>query len=68
MKRKGQVNLTADSTLKRLAWAYGTAKKDSPEEQTFLDLLLTKAQRMLKEPEPITFEFLGEVYRKMNGG
>lgn len=35
-------------SLKRVAWAYGTAKKGSNEEQLLLDTLLKKVQSLLK--------------------
>ncbi len=38
-----------ESSLKRIAWAYGCAKKGSDEEVWLRDLLLKKTKALLKE-------------------
>ena len=41
-------DITLDSSLKRLAWAYGCAKKGSEDEANLGELLLIKASRTLE--------------------
>lgn len=42
-----------DSTLKRIAWAYGCAKKGSPEEARLQTLLIAKAEQVKSQPEDV---------------
>ncbi len=45
--------MAQDPSLKRLAWAYGCAKKDSEEERQLREALLTKADEMIcRQPTP----------------
>lgn len=44
--------IDVDASLKRIAWAYGCAKKGSSEEQMLLVLLLEKVQRTRAQGAP----------------
>ncbi len=42
-----------ESSLKRIAWGYGCAKKGSDEEVWLCDLLLKKAKALLDHPSDV---------------
>ena len=37
------------TSLKRLAWAYGVARKGSDEERAILDILLARIARVIRD-------------------
>jgi hypothetical protein len=48
-RKSAMVLMSENASLKRIAWAFGCAKKDSAEETALCALLIERIEQMLKK-------------------